>query len=224
MAVSTHSSPWWAIPLYRQPTVNTNAWLNCQQRLPSVWQTDPLSGYHLRITEQQRLEDTSGSPLVQPPLLKAAFPRTMSRQLLSISKDGDSTTSLGNLSQGSATLTVTKRFWMFRGDLLCFSVCPLPLTTTEKSLALTTLLSLSSGISTHWWDSPEPSRLQTAQSQFSQPFLTGEMLQPIHHGALHKTVSWTREPKTGHSTPGIASPRLSWGEGSPPCTCWQRFV
>ena len=33
--------------------------------------------------------------------------------------------------------------------------------------------------------------------------------------------SCTGEPRTGHSTPGVASPGLSRGGGSPPLTCWQ---
>ena len=46
------------------------------------------------------------------------LPRTMSRQVLSISKNRDSTTSPGNLSQFWVTLTVKKCFLMFRRNLL----------------------------------------------------------------------------------------------------------
>ena len=52
-------------------------------------------------------------------------------------------TSLGNLFQCSIALTVKKYFLMFRGNLLCFSLCPLPLVlslgTTDKSLAPSSL-------------------------------------------------------------------------------------
>jgi len=58
---------------------------------------------------------------------------------LSISREGDSTTSLGSLFQCSATLQIKKFFLMFSWNFLCFSLCPLPIVlslgTTEKSLA-----------------------------------------------------------------------------------------
>ena len=65
--------------------------------------------------------------------------RTLSRWVLNISREGDATTSLGNLFQCSITLRGKKFFLMFRWNFLCFSLCPLPLVlllgTTEKSLA-----------------------------------------------------------------------------------------
>jgi len=67
----------------------------------------------------------------------------LSRQLLSISKDGDTTTSLGNLHQCLVTLTIKKYFLVFRGKLLCFSMFLLSLVlflgTTGKSLTLSYL-------------------------------------------------------------------------------------
>ena len=63
---------------------------------------------------------------------------TMSRWLLDIAKDRDSIVILGSLCQCSVTLTVKKCFLMFRGNLLCFILCPLPhvlsLGITGKSL------------------------------------------------------------------------------------------
>jgi len=44
-----------------------------------------------------------------------------------ISKEGDSTACMDNLYQSSVTLTVKKCFLMFRGNLQCFSLCPLAL-------------------------------------------------------------------------------------------------
>ena len=65
--------------------------------------------------------------------------RTLSRRVLNISREGESTTPLGNLFQSSVTLRGKKFFLMFSWNFLCFSLCPLPLVlslgTTEKSLA-----------------------------------------------------------------------------------------
>ena len=48
----------------------------------------------------------------------------MSRRVLNISREGDSTTSLGSLFQGSVTLRGKKFFLMFRQNFLCFNLCP----------------------------------------------------------------------------------------------------
>jgi len=93
------------------------------------------------------LEGTSGGHLVKPACSSrttySQLPRTMSRWLLNTCKEQESTTSLGNLCQSSATLTVKKYFLMFRWSLLRFSLCPLPLVlslgTNEKSLDLSFL-------------------------------------------------------------------------------------
>ena len=53
--------------------------------------------------------------------------RTLSRRVLNISREGDSTTSLGSLFQCSVTLRGKKFFLMFRQNFLCFSLCLLPL-------------------------------------------------------------------------------------------------
>jgi len=81
--------------------------------------------------------------LVQPPcqsrVTYSRLHRTASRRVLNISREGDSTTSLGSLFQCSITLRGKKFFLMFRRSLFCFSLCPLRLVlslgTTEKSLA-----------------------------------------------------------------------------------------
>jgi len=74
------------------------------------------------------------------PLLKQGHLQQAAQDLVQADREGDSTTSLGSLFQCSVTLRGKKFFLMFRWNLLCFSLCPLPLVlslgTTEKSLAL----------------------------------------------------------------------------------------
>ena len=64
---------------------------------------------------------------------------TAARRGWNISRDGDSTASLGSLGQGSVTLRGKKFFLIFSWSFLCSSLCPLPLVlslgTTGKSLA-----------------------------------------------------------------------------------------
>uniref|UniRef100_A0A8C3KFD8 Spectrin beta chain n=1 Tax=Calidris pygmaea TaxID=425635 RepID=A0A8C3KFD8_9CHAR len=57
--------------------------------------------------------------------MHSAFERdlqNLSRQVLNVSRDGNSTTSLGSLCQGSATLKVEKFLLMFRWNFLCSSL------------------------------------------------------------------------------------------------------
>ena len=92
------------------------------------------------------LRRSPGPTLCSSRATQSQLPSTMSIGLLNISKDGDSAVSLGNLCQCSVTLTVIKCFLMFRGNLLCFRLCPRPLflalNTTGKSLAPFSLQSL----------------------------------------------------------------------------------
>ena len=86
---------------------------------------------------------TSGVP--QPnPLPKQGHPEQAAQHRgqggWNISREGDSTTSLGSLGWGSVTLRGKKFFLGFSWSFLCLSLCPLPLVlllgTTGKSLAL----------------------------------------------------------------------------------------
>ena len=115
--------------------------------LPDLLQLHLLGNSPSLITEWSGLEGTSGGHPVQTPcrsrVTQSRLHRTLSRQVLNISREGDSTTSLGSLCQGSVTLRGKKFFLRFRRNFLCFSLCPLPLVlslgTTEKSLAPSSL-------------------------------------------------------------------------------------
>jgi len=65
--------------------------------------------------------------------------RKTSRWVLNISREGDSSTSLGSLFQGSVTFTVKKFFLMLKWNFIYSSLCPLRLVlslgTKGKSLA-----------------------------------------------------------------------------------------
>ena len=68
---------------------------------------------------------------------------TTARRLLNFLKEGDSTTSLGNLCQCSITFNIKTCYLVFRQNRLCSSLYPLPfvvaLGTTEKSLSPSSL-------------------------------------------------------------------------------------
>ena len=121
----------------------TNPNHKCTWHHPSPWPVLCESSQNHRITDWQGLEGTSVGYLFHPPcqssITYSRLHRTLSRQVLNISREGDSTTSLGSLFQFSVTLRGKKFFLMFRWNFLCFSLCPLPLVlslgTTEKSLA-----------------------------------------------------------------------------------------
>lgn len=81
-----------------------------------------------RFTERLMMGGTSGGHLIQAPcssrVTESQLPRTTSRWLLNIFKSGESTMSLGHLSQCLVSLTVKMCFLMFRESILCFSLCP----------------------------------------------------------------------------------------------------
>jgi len=74
--------------------------------------------------------DLWGSPSPTPyrsRVTQSRLHRTLSRRVLNISREGDSTATLGSLGQCSITLRGKKFFLMFRRNFLCFGLCPLPL-------------------------------------------------------------------------------------------------
>lgn len=142
------------------------------------------------------------------------LPRAISGWLLSIPKEGDSNTFLGNLCQCSGTLLV------FPQSLPCFSSCPRPLV-----LPLGTRLRLAcilpSGICTHWRGPHGASLLQAERSQLPQPDHTGDALQLLRHpsGPLLEAPI-TPHISLVHGNPALdtapALPVLSRGKAHPP--------
>lgn len=93
------------------------------------------------VTEPQNKQGGKGHPEVMwsnlPSSGKATerwWPRNTATQLLSIlAEDRDATSALDYLCQ--CLVTLKKHFLIFRGKLLCFSLCPLSLGTHKNSLA-----------------------------------------------------------------------------------------
>lgn len=141
----------------------------------------------------------------------------MSRQLLNISKDEDSTTPLGNACHCPVTFTLKKYFLMFRLNHLYFSLCPflvfLSLDTTGNSV-------FPPFFQHRLYASKIPnelSPLQAEQFQFSQPFLVGGVLQSFNH--LNDPLqSWSASLVLSNAKLDRALQVMSVGEGLHPLT------
>lgn len=101
----------------------------CFKKLREVYRTKFLTQWSVEVAWIfHRIIKSSMKPgchLVLPSA-QAGWPWDSCPELLNISKDGESTTCLGNLYSCSATLRVKKCFLMFSRNLLWFSLCPLP--------------------------------------------------------------------------------------------------
>lgn len=73
----------------------------------------------IRLDKPQNSWSSTGGYLIQPPCLNRLF-RIVSQWIFNISS-----AFLGNLCPCSFTLTVKKCVLMFKGNILCFSVCPI---------------------------------------------------------------------------------------------------
>lgn len=96
----------------------------------------PVTFGYQRITEWVRLEVTPGGHLV--PGLVQTGPRTSSSSGPSsddfqVSPIVETPVSLENLCQCLVTLIAKKYFLMFRGNVMCFRLCPLSLVLSLKT-------------------------------------------------------------------------------------------
>ncbi|KAK4815543.1 hypothetical protein QYF61_003235 [Mycteria americana] len=123
----------------------------------------------LCIPDSKTLRVDLESPLV----LSARGSRVPSNLTLNVSRDGASTTSLGNLFQCFTTLIVKNVILIPSLNLPSCSFKPLPLV-----LSLQALLKILKGCNEV---SLEPCLLQAEQPQLSQPFLIGEVFHPSDH-------------------------------------------
>ena len=107
------------------------------------------------------------------------LPRATSSLALNASRDGASTTSLGNLFQRVTTLWVKNFFLISNLNLPCLSLKPFPLVliTIHPCKQLLPLLFICSHQVSEDCNevSPEPSLLKAKQAQVSQPFFIGEV-------------------------------------------------
>ena len=112
------------------------------------------------------------------------MPRALFNLILKVSRDGASTTSLGNLFQCLTALTVKDFFLISNLNLPSLSLKAFPLVLSPQTL----LKSLSPSflcppliLKGHYQVTSEPSLLQAEQPQLSQPVLIGEEIHPLYH-------------------------------------------
>jgi len=140
---------------------------------------------------------------------------TMSRLFLNISKEGDSTTSLGNLCQCSITLTVKKVFPDVQREPPLLQFLPIAhvflLGTTEKSLTPFSLHPPFKYVHT-FMGSPLSllfPRLNSPSSPFSSRRDTPVLYSSLWHfawlSAVSPCLSCTGELRTGCTGPDVAS-------------------
>jgi len=97
------------------------------------------------------------------------------------SREGAATASLGNLGQGLTTLIVKNFFVISNLNLPSFSLELLPLVLSLQGLVKSPSPAFLQALSGRHKVSPEISLLEAEQPQLSQPFLLGEVFQPLDH-------------------------------------------
>ncbi|KAK4810863.1 hypothetical protein QYF61_008835 [Mycteria americana] len=136
------------------------------------WTRRSTGPYHRLVREEEEEEgfDQEAGPFTKK--LEEGVAQK-SNLTLNVSRDGASTTSLGNLFQCLTTLTVKDFFLKASLNLPSLSLKPLFLVLSQQAL-----LKILEGC---YKVSPQPSLLQAEQPQLSQPVLVGEVLQPSDH-------------------------------------------
>jgi len=182
------------------------------------------------MRELLRLEGTPGGHPVQnvysSMFTESRFPRTMSRQLLKVSKDRESISSLGNLLLCAVIFTVKKYLLILRRNQPYFSLClfgfALSLGTIDQSLAPLsfngpfrypeTLMRSHLNLLFSRLRSLSPLHL-SFYGRYSSPFII--LVQPLTRcSPVDPCLSCSGEPRSGHSMPAVASLVLRRGEGS----------
>lgn len=140
-------------------------------------------------------------------------PRTISRRLLSLSKDGDTTTYPGHAHNDSVILVFKRCFFIFRGILLCSSLCPLPLvlalgTTEKKPDSVLSAAFLQVFILIKIPPYPPPSLIVPALPGFSHQRNAADSsaaLEGLLGSLQYIHISPVLKPKNRHRVPGVAS-------------------
>lgn len=147
-------------------------------------------------------------------------------------KDGDSTASLGSLSQGCRTLVVNEVLPLLRKDFAgwqheTLASCPFTVHLQEKLGGVGILIPplqqhLCNEIPLQW---AFPSAGQTNLIPISSPHTAhtpaglGAVLEPLQCVSISHTMGCVCL-KTARGIADAASPEPGWGEWPHPCTCW----
>ena len=155
---------------------------------------------------------------------------TTPKCLLNISRDSDSTTSLGSPFQHLVTLSEKKFFLTSNLKLPWHNLRPFSIASyMEEEFNPPPHCNFLSESCREWRVSPEPPLLPTEQSQLPQLLPIRLVLQTPHSSVA---ILWTRFraclpcsewPKIEHNIWGTASPVLSTEGQSPPCSCWLHY-
>lgn len=165
--------------------------------------------------EWLRLEGTSGSFLAQCSFSRHNHPEPVAQDgvqtVLSVSRDGASPASMGNLCQCPVLLIMRKLFLMFS---LCVCLCPLPLVLLQPLKPWLVLYTLS--LQAYLYIS----------KRISQPFLIWKMLQFNNfHGLSQESLQYV-PVSSAMGDRKLDTALQGWslqsrGKGWPPLTCWQ---